>query len=173
MNYVSRINSDFEKSDFKSVSNDHFKCPLFVCGLRNARYTDVCSSILKLIDEKQKISWWWMETIMTQNDTEEYGYIRNIEASPQKKNIPKQSQKRKLPSPCRLCGDLHIARNCPFRYHNCNICEKRGIRKLSANERPKLPRKKAKKARPAISLSVVSSKYETDRINRRQCLVFD
>ena len=40
MNYVSRINSDFEKSDFKSVSNDHFKCPLFVFGLRKARYTE-------------------------------------------------------------------------------------------------------------------------------------
>ena len=52
-----------------------------------------------------------METIMIQNNTEEYGYIRNIEASPQKKNIPKQSQKRKPPSRCRLCGDLHIARN--------------------------------------------------------------
>ena len=56
MNYVSRINSDFEKSDFKSISNDHFKCLLFVCGLRNARYTDVRSRVLKRIEEKQEIS---------------------------------------------------------------------------------------------------------------------
>ena len=51
---VTLINSDFETPDFKSVSNDHFKCLLFVCGLRNARYTDVCSRILQIIDEMQK-----------------------------------------------------------------------------------------------------------------------
>ena len=112
MSYVSRINSDFEKSDFKSISNDHFKCLLFVCGLRNARYTDVRSRILKLIEEKQEISLQdlgdecvRMETIisdtnMIQNKTEEYGYIRKIEESPRKKNIPKQSLKGKPPSPC-------------------------------------------------------------------------
>ena len=55
MSYVSRINSDFEKSDFKSISNDYFKCLLFVCGFRNARYTDVRSRVLKRIEEKQEI----------------------------------------------------------------------------------------------------------------------
>ena len=85
MNYVSRINFDFEKSDFKSISNDHFKCILFVCGLRNGRYTDVGSRTLKLIEEKREISLQdlvdecvRMETIMsdtnmTQNKTKEYG----------------------------------------------------------------------------------------------------
>ena len=85
MNYASRINFDFEKSDFKSISNDHSKCLLFVCGLRNGRYTDVGSRTLKLIEEKQEISLQdlvdecvRMETIMsdtnmTQNKTKEYG----------------------------------------------------------------------------------------------------
>ena len=63
---------------------------LFVCGLRNTRYTDVRSRILKLIEEKQEISLQdlgdecvRMETIisdtnMIQNKTEEHGYIRKI-----------------------------------------------------------------------------------------------
>ena len=41
VNYVSPINSDFEKSDLMSISNDYFKCLLFVCGLKYTRYTDV------------------------------------------------------------------------------------------------------------------------------------
>ena len=50
------------------------------------------------------------------------------------------------------------ARNCPFRYHICNICEKA----LSKNKVA------AKKALLAKSMSIVSSTYETNRISRRQ-----
>ena len=77
---------------------------------------------------------------MIQNKTEEYDYIHNIETSLQKKNIPKQSQKRKPPSPCRLCGDLHFARNCLLDIISAMYVEK-GIRKLSANEKPKFLRR--------------------------------
>ena len=55
MNYVSRINSDFEKWDFKSICNDHYKCLLFACGHRNAGYADFQARILKIIEGMQEI----------------------------------------------------------------------------------------------------------------------
>ena len=51
MKYVSIINYDFEIWDFKSIYNDPFKWPLFVCGLGNARYTDGPGRILRHIEE--------------------------------------------------------------------------------------------------------------------------
>ena len=114
------------------------------------------------------------DTNMIQNKTEEYDYIREIEEFKHKKNNLKQSQKGKPPSPCWLCGDLQFDRNCPFRHHICNICGKKVIRKLSAKAKPKAPSKNkvaAKKARPAKSVSGVSSTYETDGINRRQHVI--
>ena len=56
INYVSAINADFEKSDFKSIYNEHVEWSLFVIGLRNACYTDVRARILTLTDEKQEMS---------------------------------------------------------------------------------------------------------------------
>ena len=125
MNYVSRTNSDFEKSDFQSISNDHFKCLLFVCGLRKARYTDVRSRILKHIKEKQEISLQYlgdecvrMETIMSdnnmiQNKTEEYGYVRKIEESHIRKislNNPRKENHHYLVGYVVICTLLEIVR---------------------------------------------------------------
>ena len=76
------------KSHFKSISNDLFKCLLFVCGLRNARCTEVRFRILKPIEEKQEISLQDLgdefvrmeiimsDTTMIQNNAEEYGNVR-------------------------------------------------------------------------------------------------
>ena len=97
---VTLINSDFETPDFKSVSNDHFKCPLFVCGFRNPRYSDVRARILKIIEETPEISLQDLgdecvrmesimsDTTMIQNKTEEYGNVRKSETFPHTKNIP-------------------------------------------------------------------------------------
>ena len=80
---------------------------MFIYGLRNARFTGVCSRISKLIEEKQEISVQdpgnecvRMETIMSdnimiQNNTEEYGYIRKVEVSPYKKEYSHTFPERK------------------------------------------------------------------------------
>ena len=156
---------------------------MFACGHRNARYIGIRARFLKVIEEKQEISpqdlgdeCVRMESIMSdttmiQNKTEEYDCVRKIEDFPQKKNSPKQSQKGKPPPRCWLCDDLHFARNCPSRYHICNIRGKKGYKETKCEigtKAPSMNKLAAKKPRPPKSLSVVSSTYETDRINRRQ-----
>ena len=109
-----------------------------------------------------------------QNRTEEYGNVRKIEEFPHKKNIPKQSQKREPPSPCWLCGDLHFARSCPFRYHIWNICLNKGHKESKCKSGTQAPSKNtaaSKKAPTPKSLGVVSSTYETDGIDRRQYVI--
>ena len=102
VNYVSPINSDFEKSDLMSISNDYFKCLVFVCGLKYTRYTDVLVRCQKLLEEKKEISLQnfgdgcvimesiLSDTTMIQNKTKEYGCVGIVAEFPHKKNIPKQ-----------------------------------------------------------------------------------
>ena len=105
------------------------------------------------------------DTTMIQNRTEEYSNVRKSKT----KNIPQQSQKWKLPSPCWLWDDLHFTRNCPFRYYLCNIYRKsqNEARCKSGDKASSKNKEAAKKARPAKSLSVVSSTYGTNAINRQ------
>ena len=104
------------------------------------------------------------DTTMIQNRTEEYSNVRKSKT----KNIPQQSQKWKLPSPCWLWDDLHFTRNCPFRYYLCNIYRKsqNEARCKSGDKASSKNKEAAKKARPAKSLSIVSSTYGTNEINR-------
>ena len=91
-------------------------------------------------DECVKMESIMSDTTMIQIKAEEYDCVRKVEEFLHKKKSRKQSQKSKPPSPCWLCVDFHFARNCPFRYHICNICRKKDIRKLNARVELKVPR---------------------------------
>lgn len=48
VDYVTRINEKFERSDFKAISNDYFKCLLFLCNLRDSCHANVRKRILNM-----------------------------------------------------------------------------------------------------------------------------
>ncbi|KAM3171470.1 hypothetical protein ACTXT7_016559, partial [Hymenolepis weldensis] len=56
MTYSSRINSAFELCDSSDISKEHFKCLLFLSGLRKLCQTDVCCRFLRMIEASDEIT---------------------------------------------------------------------------------------------------------------------
>ena len=181
MNYVSCINSDFEKSDFKSLSNDYFKCILFVCDVTLTFVLESWNSskkskkypykILVMNLSEWKPSWVtppWSKTRrknMAMSAKLKSSHIRRISL-----NNPRKENPHHLVGYVMICTLLEIVRldiiSAPF-------VEKR-YKETKCKSGTKAPSKNkvaAMKARPATSLSVVSSTYETDGINRLQYVI--
>ena len=174
MSCVSRTNSDFEKSYFKSISNNRSKCLLFVCGLRNAWYTDVRGRILTIIEDKHEI-------LQGLGDVSEWNLSRMT--SPWSETILKNVATFSEPKSPQIIGICRI-RIRKENYHlvssvNCTLSgtvppeiisaqfvEKRDTKRINSPSQIKAAVKK--ESRPTKSLSIVSSTYETDRTKWRQ-----
>ncbi|KAM3172454.1 hypothetical protein ACTXT7_014492 [Hymenolepis weldensis] len=55
MTYACRVSTCFELFYLSVILKDHFKCPLFLCGLRGLCQSDVCYRFPEMIEESDKI----------------------------------------------------------------------------------------------------------------------
>lgn len=55
IDFVNRINENIERSDLRSISNDHFKCLFFLYDLRKSLYAGIHASILYMVEQNHDI----------------------------------------------------------------------------------------------------------------------
>ena len=123
--YAGLVNKQCEEFQLTTLSADHLKCLIFVCGLKSSHEADIRTKLLSLIESKPDITINALTTECTRllnlkHDTAMVGAkmttIQKIHSNAT--NKPKY--------PCWLCGDWHFTKECSYTSHKCKDCNKIG-----------------------------------------------
>lgn len=126
--YAGIVNKQCERFKLGDLTNDQFKCLIFVCGLSSNTETDIRTRLLSKIETDPEVTLKSLTTeanrlVSLKKDT------KMIESqSPAVQFIKKNSnefQKKANTKPtrnCWYCGDLHFVRFCKYKEHKCKQC---------------------------------------------------
>lgn len=176
--FACRVNKLCVEFELGRLSEDQFKCLVFVCGLKAERDSEIRTRLLSRIEEKQDVS---LEQI-----SDECQRILNIkhdtamiESSPSAAAVqavkhnqqlgkrhfrphkyassrPVKQQGKSPGSPCWNCGSMHYSRDCHFSKHRCKDCGQFGHKDGYCSSARKASRPgKQKSWRPMETKSVV------------------
>ncbi|XP_062537789.1 uncharacterized protein K02A2.6-like [Armigeres subalbatus] len=127
ISYGGKVNRACEEFEFAKVSIDHFKCLVFVCGLKASRYADVRARLLSrmegetanapvtlqtLIDEFQRLVNLKADTTLIEKPSVSKHVVHSIsEKKEHQSQRPSKAKGKQLPStPCWQCGQVHYLR---------------------------------------------------------------
>ena len=135
------------------MTENQFKCLIFVAGLHSPSDADVRTRLLSRIDQNPDIT--------LQELTNECQRLMNLKADTslveshasdntifvhavkQPKHPVSQSTNERVssgivkpPTECWFCGSWHFARNCPYRNHKCTRCQRFGHKEGFCRKRP-------------------------------------
>ncbi|XP_055585102.1 uncharacterized protein K02A2.6-like [Uranotaenia lowii] len=139
---VNKSSVDFELS---KLTEEQFKCLLFVCGLKSECDADVRTRLLAKIEARddvtleqlsedcQRLMCLKRDTAMIEGTTGPA--VQFVKQSRQQfpKNSPNKVQNHSAnknipPTPCWKCGAMHYTRVCPYKDHKCSNCGQSGHR---------------------------------------------
>ena len=146
--YIGRINTLIQKMDFSTMTEDQFKCVLFIVGLNSSEESDVREKLLEMMERNQetedsdaskltidKLVIESQRFVSLRSDNKEIEKLappHMVQAIKQRGNFsnPTNSHKPmedKQPSrPCGRCGASHWESDCYFKDKECFACEGRG-----------------------------------------------
>ena len=131
--YAGKVNLQCENFQLKSLTEDQFKCLIFIAGLQSPNDADIRPRLLSMPEQDRDLA---VQTLTTEcqrllklkRDTE------RKQQEPFKSSVSSRvismekslTKRKKPPTPCWSCGDWHYARFCPFKKHTCQLCSRRG-----------------------------------------------
>ncbi|CAH8672200.1 unnamed protein product [Schistosoma rodhaini] len=114
------------------MTEDQFKCLVFVCSLQSSEDADIRTRILSKIEQcpnitLQEVTTECQRLVNLKHDTsmvENNGRLPYVQAvsGKQKQN----TTIKKPPSACWFCGELHYKRFCPYKNYRCTRCQLKG-----------------------------------------------
>lgn len=131
--FAGLVNSECEKFQLQSLTEDQFKCLIFVAGLQSSQDADIRTRLLSRLEQDKDITVKTLtaecqrlvnlkhDTNMIQQTVQPFptsavqAVIKNTDAST-----------KRPPSACWSCGEWHFKRFCPFIKHQCQRCNRRG-----------------------------------------------
>ncbi|XP_065076057.1 uncharacterized protein K02A2.6-like [Ochlerotatus camptorhynchus] len=128
--YGGNVNRACAEFEFQNLKIDHFKCLIFVCGLKAPRYADILARLLSriegetadapvtiqtLIDELQRLVNIKSDTTMIEHPSSSKNSVHSIsEKKPGNQHRPLKTESMSTPrTPCWQCGQMHYVRDCP------------------------------------------------------------
>nr|VZI51040.1 unnamed protein product [Spirometra erinaceieuropaei] len=139
--YAGIVNRECGRFQLGSLTEDQFKCLIFICGLQSAKDADIRTRLLSKVQQSNSIT---LQELAAECQTlinlrHDSAMIQNPASSSSVHTVtstkshpitrPKQvSKARSPPSPCRHCGAWHFHRDCTFRQHCCQSCNQVGHR---------------------------------------------
>lgn len=165
--YGCRVNRGVIDFELGKLTEEQFKCLIFVCGLKEAQDVDIRQRLLTQVNERpestleqlvaecQRIINLRHDSAMIQQEpSREINMVqrRNQHHHHHNHGSSKGFSSPKNPStPCWLCGSLHWSRDCTYRSHKCTQCgrigHKEGFCKKKHDPFHKKPRKQFKGTR--------------------------
>ena len=135
--YAGIVNRECENSKFCKMTDDQFKCLIFICGLQSAQDSDIRTRLLNRLEQDpdltlQAVTTECQRLVNLKHDTAMIERRSPSEVHAVSQTVSKEvkktdsSKKRKPPTPCWHCGEWHYARYCRFKRHQCSKCSKRG-----------------------------------------------
>ena len=187
--YAGIVNKECSRFQLGTLSEDQFRCLIFICGLQSPGYSDIRTRLLQMIDQQplvklQQIVEECERLISLKRDS---ALIQQPEKKPQVINAvsstkpapnpvtPKPNSQPRPPYPCRLCGDWHFHRLCPFRQHRCQKCGQLGhkegfckrIPSPNKTENPPKPRRWFP-PRPKVRSNALLTTFQLNASHRRK-----
>ncbi|CAH8557945.1 unnamed protein product [Schistosoma intercalatum] len=193
--HAGTVNRECERFRLSSMSEDQFKCLVFICSLRSPEDADIRTRILSKLEHcpnmtLQEVTTECQRLINLKHDTsmvENGNCFRNVNAVKRKvfqgsSTHNFQNNSDKPPSPCWACGGWHYKRFCPYKEHRCskchrkrhkeNFCRRRDYRKRSVKSYSKKYRYSAPTNKILVSHNRARSchqrKYVTLNINKHR-----
>lgn len=147
--FACRVNKMCVEFELSKMSEQQFKCLMFVCGLKGECDSDVRTRLLSKIEINDDVTLEAMieecqRLINLKNDTAMIegpsGQVQAIKGGPlfrkkfrkrakeeQRGSSEPDEHQRKVPAnPCWNCGAMHFSKHCSFRKHRCNECRQFG-----------------------------------------------
>uniref|UniRef100_A0A182HJH6 Peptidase A2 domain-containing protein n=1 Tax=Anopheles arabiensis TaxID=7173 RepID=A0A182HJH6_ANOAR len=148
ISYAAKVNRACEDSEFHNMKADHFKCLVFICGLKGQTYADIRARLLcridaetadapitlqNLVDDFQKLVNLKADTSIveqqpnsstTVNALHEKTEHHHHEQYRQRYQESKTSEQPRRP--CWRCGQMHFVRDCQYSTHQCRKCNRVG-----------------------------------------------
>lgn len=173
------VNRECERFKLRSLTDDQFKCLIFISALQAPQDAEIRTRLLTKLDqdpettlksltaECKRLLTLKHDTAMVEKNLHEQP--RNVHSviNP-KRNKPdhtSQMSQKRPPTACWSCGEMHFARFCPFKKHTCQKCHKRGHKEEFCKQPRSMTRKPSRfnkvKNTGADSMSVVAT-FETD-----------
>ncbi|XP_055589596.1 uncharacterized protein K02A2.6-like [Uranotaenia lowii] len=166
VSYACRINRSCVEFELSRISEEEFKCLIFIFGLKSEVDAEIRTRLLTRMEETsgitlEKLSAECQRLINLRHDTEmiEGSSVNAIRGQQfQAPSEIKQFQTsdkaalsvpdKRMPSgPCWNCGQMHFNRDCPFKSHRCSECNRFGHREgfCSSSRRSSRSRRQQRK----------------------------
>ncbi|BHF86025.1 hypothetical protein SprV_ctg2002920300, partial [Sparganum proliferum] len=169
--YAGIVSRECGRFQLGSLTEDQFKCLIFVCGLQSSTDADIRTRLLSKVHQNNSVTLQELAAeCHTLIDLKHYSaMIQNPASSFSVHSVtstisrPKQvSKARSPPSPCRHCGAWHFHRDCTFRQHRCHSCDQVGHRDGFCKSKP------ASGSKPAPATSGSRRRFRPKRKSKHQ-----
>ncbi|XP_055605159.1 uncharacterized protein K02A2.6-like [Uranotaenia lowii] len=193
VSYSCKVNKACVDFKLKDMSEEQFKCLIFVSGLKSARDSDIRMRLITKLNETKDVS---LEQVVEDcknllNLKQDNSLVEKQQSfsavnAIHKERHPKPNHKHwagksvnstNLPkTPCWACGAMHFSVDCTYREHQCRECKKKGHKEgycacfTSGGSSSSNKKKKKKSSREVKIVSVnnitQSRKYSEIEINQ-------
>ena len=128
------VNQMCERFKLKSLSEDQFRCLIFICSLQSPKDAELRLRLLNKVEQNPTSTLQDLQTecqhlLNLRHDTAmiQAASQASVQAIARPYKNPSSSMpQKKPPSACRYCGAWHFHRDCPYRNHRCQRCGRTG-----------------------------------------------
>ncbi|XP_055523196.1 uncharacterized protein K02A2.6-like [Wyeomyia smithii] len=147
--YACRVNKSCVEFELGKLSEEQFKCLVYVCGLKAKSDAEIRARLLSKIEERTDVTLEQLseecqrlhnlkhDNAMIERATS-FDQIHTVKQNFERHRFRKRNAdfskastsgiKRLPQTPCWLCGSMHYIRDCTFKKHKCNECGQFGHR---------------------------------------------
>ncbi|CAH8511941.1 unnamed protein product [Schistosoma turkestanicum] len=173
------VNRECERFKLRSLTEDQFKCLIFIKALQSPQDAETRTRLLIRMDQDPNVTLITLTDECKRLQSTRHDNMLIEQVNPNltsssvnaitRLKVQKPIASRSRPTTaCWLCGDWHYVRFCPFKKHKCQMCHKRGHKEGHCQPiRTSQPKKKRKRTRHVVksaeskSLSLVAA-FQTD-----------
>ncbi|XP_055615172.1 uncharacterized protein K02A2.6-like [Toxorhynchites rutilus septentrionalis] len=143
LTYSCKVNKACVDSKLSELTEEQFKCLIYVCGLKSNQDTEVRMHLINKLNENVNLTLQQVvdkcnslinlkqDTVLVENPSSVVNavvYDKRSKSKHQSAASSSSNQREQPKTPCWSCGGMHYNKDCRFRDQKCNECGKVGHR---------------------------------------------
>ncbi|XP_055542990.1 uncharacterized protein K02A2.6-like [Wyeomyia smithii] len=174
--FACRVNKSCVQFELGKLTEEEFKCLIYVCGLKSESDAELRIRLLSKIEERDNVT---LEQLSEESQrlvnlrhdnamiecTSNFGHVNAVKQFNGRRfrksgyvaaKTDASENKNKPKSQCWFCGSLHYARDCTFRSHKCSDCGQMGHREGYCSSAKKSRGAARKRGKYSVTSKVVT-----------------